>query len=149
MCGASKAVKKAVDATQNTEYAIGQVKVDGHERASVLGALHAVGAKAADCIYCVNDGQLLTISHSPQDLQKKFGLDGSAVATFRESAVFYRNDVLDFGNGKRVQLRAFADRGVLAYTGVKERQVDTGRAVADLLANATDASARELVSVGG
>ena len=124
--------KKAVDATQNATYQIGTVGVHNFP-GRTLGALYAAGSTAAECIHCVKTGQKLTLSNIPRVLQETFGIGATAVATFKESGPYHTDDVLDFGNGKRVQFRAFADRGIEAYIGLKH---DTGKAVGEIMTTA-------------
>lgn len=137
MCLASRVAKKATDATQGATYGIGTIGLDDGT-ANRVGALHALGTKAEDRVYCVKTDQKLTVSKIPQDLQNKFGLADTAVATFFESKRYHADDVLDFGGGKRVQLRAFANKGVQVFVG--ERASKITRAVDSILAGAAAAA---------
>jgi hypothetical protein len=138
MCKASRLVKTTMKAAIGATYAIGTVGLDDATSHRV-GALHAVGKSVDDCVFCIETGQRVTLTGIPQVLQRKFGLGATAVATFNESEVYHRDDILDFGDGKRFHLRAFEGQGIELYVGEKH---DTGKAVASIIADAAVAASQ-------
>lgn len=136
MCQSSRLAKKSVDATQGATLGISTIGLDDGTSGRV-GALHAVGEKASDCVHCVQTNQQLTLSNIPMELQNKFGIGATAIATFQESTKYHADDVLDFGNGRRVQFRQFADQGIEVYVGVKDKAGAVEQLISSALAGAT------------
>ncbi len=136
MCKASRLAKITANAVQGAAYAIGTIGLDDGTSAKV-GALHAVGGSVNDCVFCIQTGQRVTLSNIPPLLQRKFALGATAIATFKESEVYHRDDILDFGGGKRLHLRSFAGQDVELYVGEIH---DTSKAVADIIADAAAAA---------
>lgn len=109
MCKASLWAKHHEMARQGETHAIG---ISEHG----LPALHPVGADPKQCITCVPDKTVLTLSNIPPDLQKKFGVGNSAVVAFVDTGD-NKHDMLNV-SGRQVVLGEFADKGILAYVGV-------------------------------
>ncbi|MHB1086922.1 MAG: hypothetical protein ACYCZ0_04205 [Minisyncoccota bacterium] len=130
--------KITADAVMGATYAVGTIGLDDGTSAKV-GALHAVGKSVDDCVFCVKTGQQVTLTRIPLLLQRKFALGETAVATFKESEIYHRDDILDFGNGKRFHLRVFEGQGIELYVGEKH---DTSKVVAGIIADAATAASQ-------
>lgn len=117
MCGASQAVKVTRDAQPGKFYGIATVDSLNTTSPAKLGALHLPGESVETCVYCLRDGQDVVLLNLPAWLRRKHKLGQVAQATFRRASRFYRDDVLDFGDGKRTQFREVAHRGILLHVG--------------------------------
>ena len=149
MCKASRSVKAAMDAEKGRTYGIGIIGIDG-DSSTRIGALHEIGKTTADCVHCVQTGEVLTLHNIPKHLQDKHGIGASAVVTFQESKDYHKDDILDFGYGKRVQFREFADCDVQVFVGVNITDKTVKRLINDALAGAnrenhTGAPSREVI----
>ena len=117
MCKASLWAKHHVTAKEGETYGIG---VSDHG----LPALHPAGQSAKDCIACVPNRTVLTLTNIPVKLQKQFGIGETATVMFVDTGD-NQHDMLDIG-GRKVLLDDFTDRGISAYVGVKEEVLAEG-----------------------
>ncbi len=131
MCKGSRMAITTKDAEQGASYIVGEIGVH-EEPLRKIGALHAVGSTVEQCVYCIQTGQKITVALSPA-LQEKLDLPMSSVATFYESEAYHKDDVVDFGRGRRVQFRAL--KGVAVYIG---ERTNLSRTVDKLLSEANE-----------
>jgi hypothetical protein len=117
MCGASHAVKVTREALRGRLYSIATVDSLNTTSPAKLGALHLPGESVETCVYCLRDGQDVVLLNLPAWLRRKHKLAQVVQATFRRASRFYRDDILDFDDGKRTQFREFAHRGILLHVG--------------------------------
>lgn len=112
MCKASIYAPKVEPAKEGKTYGIG---ISQHG----LGAFHPLGQTTKECVVCVQDGMIVTLSGIPETLQVKYELEKDEVATFIDTGD-NRHDLLDFGDGRRITLFCLANAGVQAGVGVPE-----------------------------
>ena len=110
MCKASVMARSTVQAV------VGQLVTIGINPRHEFGVFHEAGVAPDDRVVCVKNGQRLTLSDIPIDLQQKFGVNETTHATFREEDD-NQFDQLEFGNGKRADLHDFGGYGIIAYIG--------------------------------
>ncbi len=110
MCKASLWAKHHEMAKDGVTYGIG---ISDHG----LPALHPVAVSAKECIACVPDGKVLTLSNVPVGLQKKHGIGPIATVTFVDTGD-NAADMLKIAGAKLVPLAQFAGKGIRAYVGV-------------------------------
>lgn len=109
MCKASIGAERTVDAVHGQTLGIG-VSTHG------LAAFHAPGVPATNCVVCVKDGTIITLSSIPPKLQLEFDVGERAVAMFIDKGD-NKHDAIAFENGKEVRLYRFLNSGVYVYIG--------------------------------
>ena len=110
MCKASLWATHHEIAKTGQTYGIG---ISGHN----LPALHPQGKTATECIACVPDRTVLTLTNVPAALQAKYGIGATTTVMFVDTGD-NQHDMLDIG-GKKIVLGEFANCGISAYVGVK------------------------------
>ena len=123
MCKASIVAKAVIPAVVGQMYGIGVNPLHG------FGVVHPIGQAPEDCVACVENGQRLTLSEIPSELQEHFGIKDTAVATFVDEGD-NAHDMLMFDNGNEAVLCVFGDMGILAYVGELDLTgIPNGRAI--------------------
>jgi hypothetical protein len=107
MCKSSIMAHSVIQARKGEFYRIGE---SNHG----LGALHPRGTTTAQRVACVKGGAILTLHTIPEVTQRLHGIDAIETVTFVETGD-NRDDELLFGNGKKLPLASFANRGITVH----------------------------------
>ena len=110
MCKASIVAKSVITAVVGEMYGIGINPLHN------FGVVHPIGQAPEDCVACVKNGQRLTLSEIPTELQTHFGINDTATATFIDEGD-NNHDMLLFDNGNEAVLCVFGGMGVNVYVG--------------------------------
>ena len=108
--------KSSIEAKRVRDAKIGEllsISVRSHN----MGVFHRTHEGADTCVTCVQNGERLTFFDVPHELQVKFDIDETAVATFQDNGD-NEHDIVNFDNGEHgVVLCELAGYGIIVHVG--------------------------------